>query len=111
MRQESWKSELDYLQFCNRLGYHCPKCKAWLPLDENPTMARGCDILMDQCSSCGVGILIDNISSPDSVIIEGYDNSTDLKKKLLETKSKAKAHATTPFDDQPIAKKWWEFWK
>lgn len=111
MKQESWKLEVDYLQFCNRLGYNCPKCTAWLPLDEDPVLARGADLLMDQCSSCGTHIVLDNISSADSVIIEGYNNPADIAKRVLELRSKTKEQSATLSGDQPIAKKWWELWK
>jgi hypothetical protein len=115
MKEPRWKTRVNYMEFCNRLGYECPKCKAWLRLDADPltaATARGADMLMDQCSSCGTLVIIDNARSLPFTTIEGFDNQADFAKKISEVN---KGASTTPSSkqasSQQSAKKWWEFWK
>jgi hypothetical protein len=114
MKESKWKTQVNYLEFCNRLGYECPKCKEWLRLDADPltaATARGSDMLMDQCSICGTLIIIDNSSSLPLTIFEGYDNQIDFMERITEIKSLTNTPISKQISSQQTAKKWWNFWK
>jgi hypothetical protein len=111
MKPPDWRSEVSYIEFCNRLGYLCPKCKAWLRVDDNPLVARGSDVLMDSCNSCGIQIVIDNFTLPTTTVIEGYESPNDVQLRLMELAIRSKQKGTGPPRNEARTQKWWQFWR
>jgi hypothetical protein len=114
MSNPAWTTRIEYLQYCNNLGYNCPKCNAWLPLGETTEkalMVRASDALFDQCSSCGTHILINNISLPTTTVFEGFADSAAMWQRVTELTKKGKTQTAAALTQQPTEKKWWQIWK
>jgi len=82
MTQPSWTSTMFTVEFLSRRKYACPKCRATLSL-QGDFMEQAADFLMDQCSTCGTSIIINQLD-PVHVRIEGFANPLDLITRLAD---------------------------
>ena len=71
------------IQGTRPLGFvRCPSCSREWILEEHPTVLRGSDFLVDECSRCGAQILIENPGP--FLLVEAFRSEADLQRALME---------------------------
>ena len=80
----------------------CPRCHTSYVVEAPPMVIMASSVLPTGCPECGLSVII-NMLAGDIVAFEGFDNSDDRVRRIIELGKQ--------YDNRSKPKKpWWRFW-